>query len=178
MRWNERAEALAQRPDRGVHVSAEYSAREKRRRTPRSLGNVDVLDDLPRVHASTRVQLAIRDAVAAERPVHQDRLARLIAAAFGLGRVNDARAKSILRCAPTELRPQDGEGFFWPADIVPSAGQIVRRASAGEQRSIDQVSLIEIANAMRIAADTSGGMDGMTLWPTAWATTGGASRRL
>lgn len=130
---------------------------------PSPVGTVDVLDELPRAHASTRVQLAIRDAVATEGPVHPDRLVRLIAAAFGLSRVNDARVKSILRCAPAELRPADGEGFLWPTDVIPAEWQIVRRVSAIEQRPIDQVSLIEIANALRVAAETSGGMDDTSL---------------
>lgn len=130
---------------------------------PGSLGAVDVLDELPRVHASARVQLAIRDAVAAEGPVHPERLVRMVAGAFGLGRVNEARARSILRCVPAEFRPRSGEEFLWPEETDPDAWHLVRRVRAGEQRSIDHVSLVEIANAMRIAADLSGGMDDASL---------------
>ncbi|QYF72335.1 DUF3320 domain-containing protein [Cryobacterium sp. PAMC25264] len=126
---------------------------------PGYLGSVSVLDDLPRQNAAGKVQSAIRSAVAAEGPIHSARLAKLVAGAFGLDRVNQTRAAAILRWVPSELRTSAGEPFLWPANVDPADWHIVRRAPLGDSRQLDHVSLIEIANAMRIVAEAAAGME-------------------
>lgn len=47
--------------------------------TPRRLGDIGVLDDLPNAYAKARVYDAIVSAMATEAPIHPDRLAKLVA---------------------------------------------------------------------------------------------------
>jgi hypothetical protein len=140
---------------------------------PGYLGSVSVLDDLPRQGAAAKVQSAIRSAVAAEGPIHSTRLAKLVAGAFGLDRVNQARAAAILRCVPTELQRSSNEPFYWPAEIDPAQWNVARRAPLGETRSIEHVPLVEIANAMRLAAEAAAGMNESELKRQALAHFGG-----
>lgn len=143
---------------------------------PRALGTVSVLDDLPRQNAAGRVQSAIRSAVAAEGPIHSARLAKLVAGAFGLDRVNQARAEAILRWVPAELRTTAGGPFLWPADVDPAEWHFVRRATLGDSRPLDHVPLVEIANAMRIVAEAAAGIEDTELKREALSLFG--SRRL
>ena len=58
---------------------------------------------------------------------------------------------------PEEYRQSDREGFYWPTHLDVATWTTVRRPLEGEARSLDEVSLIEIANAMRVVALESGG---------------------
>ena len=135
--------------------------------------SVDVLDKLPRPDSVRQVQQVIRDAVAVEGPMQQDRLARLVGAAFGLGRVSGSRSEAILRCVPAELKRPAESAFVWPETVDPSTWYQVRRVDSFEQRPVDQVSLVEIANAMRVAAEVSAGMDEESIKREALALFGG-----
>ena len=126
--------------------------------TPSSLGDVSVLDDLPRGWAATRVRAAVREAIEAEGPIHPDRLARLVAGAFGLRRVAEDRKTAIKAVVPSEYKPRGGDGFYWPTSLDPSTWAYVRRPDLGESRPLDEVPRIEIANAMRIVAEETGGV--------------------
>ena len=140
---------------------------------PQRLGDVDVLDQISGTWASTRVTAAISDAIEAEGPIHRDRLARLVANAFGLNRVNADRRHSIQRMVPSEYRRNTGEPFYWPKDVDSESWHIVRRPAEGTSRSLEEVSLIEIVNAMMIVAEQSGGIDGEELKREALALFGG-----
>jgi hypothetical protein len=111
-------------------------------------GFIDTLDDLPAHGASSRVAAALSEIVEAEGPIHHDRLARLAASAFGLGKVNANRAQSILRCMPLSVRGPGDEPFAWPAAINPQAWRVFRTASYNDARPIEHVSWREIVNAM------------------------------
>jgi hypothetical protein len=50
---------------------------------------------------------ALSDAVAAEGPIHVDRLTKLVAGAFGLSRVVESRRTAILRHLLQTLRTDD-----------------------------------------------------------------------
>jgi len=126
--------------------------------TPSSLGDVSVLDDLPRGWAATRVRAAVREAIEAEGPIHPDRLARLVAGAFGLRRVAEDRKTAIKAVVPPEYKPRGGDGFYWPTSLDPSTWAYVRRPDLGESRPLDEVPRIEIANAMRVVAEETGGV--------------------
>ncbi|MCI4656872.1 DUF3320 domain-containing protein [Cryobacterium sp. ZS14-85] len=145
--------------------------------SPGLLGSVTVLDALPRTAATAKVQSAIRAAVAAEGPIHSARLIKLVAAAFGLDRVNQARAASLVRCVPADLPLGTDEPFYWPESIDPSGWHGARRTPPGVTRSLEHVPLVEIANAMRLAAEAAAGIDDAELKREALAFFGGRSTR-
>jgi hypothetical protein len=121
-------------------------------------GDKSVLDDLGSGWAKTRVTELIRSAVEAEAPINRDRLAKAIAGAFGLGRVNDDRKLSIQRLVPPEFRRKDDPEFYWPAGAEPETWRIARRPVEGVIRPLEHVSLVEIGNAMIVVAEQSGGI--------------------
>ncbi|BDO43812.1 DUF3320 domain-containing protein [Cellulomonas sp. NTE-D12] len=127
---------------------------------PPRMGARSVLDELPYPHAARRVARAATAAIEAEGPIHPDRLAKLVASAFDLSRVNDDRRQAILRTVPQEHRPTHGEGFYWPAGVDPMTWRVVRVPTPGESRALEEISLHEISNAMRVAAEEAGGMTG------------------
>src|SRR5690606_26047215 len=125
---------------------------------PRRAGDVETLDRSREGWASTRIKAVIAEVIDAEGPIHQDRLARLVAKAFGLSRVNDDRRRSIQRLVPAEYRRKTGEKFYWPKDIDPAAWRVVRQPEGGASRPLEEISLIEIGNAMLVVAEQSGGI--------------------
>ncbi|WP_024442652.1 DUF3320 domain-containing protein [Mycobacterium sp. UM_WGJ] len=123
-------------------------------------GDISVLDNLQADYLKQMVRGVIRDVIAAEGPIHPDRLAKLVAGAFGLNRVAESRRKAIRQLVPSEYRrSSDREAFYWPTDVDPSAWRAVRCPVDGESRPIDEVSLIEIGNAMLVIAEQTGGIE-------------------
>ncbi|WP_263993281.1 DUF3320 domain-containing protein, partial [Mycolicibacterium fallax] len=125
---------------------------------PRIEGDVSVLDQLTSGWAKERVRLVIKAILDAEAPIHKDRLARLVGGAFRLSRVTEERKRAIQRVVPPEYRREGDRDFYWPLDVDPMTWRVVRTPSSGESRPLDEVSLVEIGNAMAIAAEQSGGM--------------------
>lgn len=125
---------------------------------PGRLGDIRFLDELPFPTQFSRVRAAISAAIAAEGPIQPDRLARLVANAFGLNRVNEDRRRSIQHVVPVEYRRATGEGFYWPKDTDPQTWRIVRRPPDGVARPLEEVCLIEIGNAMMVVAEQTGGI--------------------
>ncbi len=122
-------------------------------------GTVAVLDRLPHSRSAIKVQNAIRSAVEAEGPIHRVRVAKLVASSFGLDRVAQSRATAILRCAPPSLTRTNAEStFLWPERIDPDTWLGVQAVVPGSSRDVEHISLVEIANAMRVGAELSGGM--------------------
>jgi hypothetical protein len=126
---------------------------------PGRLGDITVLDDLPIAYAKSRVYDAIVDALTVEAPIHPLRLTKIVAGAFNLTRLNENRHLSIERIVPVEYRRRTGEGFYWPIGVEPEDWRIVRRPSQGVTRQLDQISLIEIGNAMIVVAEQTGGIE-------------------
>lgn len=123
-------------------------------------GDVSVLDELPMEYAKQQVHSVIEAVIAAEGPIQPDRLAKLVAGAFGLNRVAESRRKAIRRLVPADYRRRfDPEGFYWPAGVEPETWRVVRRPADGANRPIDGVSLIEIGNAMVVVAEQTGGIE-------------------
>lgn len=122
------------------------------------VGSVEVLDNLQMPRAAAKVREVIQEVIDVEGPVHPDRLARVVAAAFGLQRVLEDRKRAIQRLVPTTLAPSGGEGFYWPAGAHPDEWRICRTPSGQLVRALDQVPLIEIANAMAVEAERAAGM--------------------
>ncbi len=126
---------------------------------PGRLGDVGVLDDLSNYYAKGRVRDAIVSAMNVEAPIHPQRLAKIVAAAFDLTRVNETRQRSIQQLVPADYRRRTGEGFYWPVGVEPENWRIVRRPPEGASRQLDHVSLIEIGNAMIVVAEQTGGIE-------------------
>jgi hypothetical protein len=126
---------------------------------PGRLGELMVLDQLYYEQFQVRVRDAAVRAIQAEAPIHPERLAKVVAGAFGLTKVNENRRRSILTLVPRQFRRDGGEGFFWPADVDAEKWRIVRRPADGVSRPLDQVCLIEIGNAMIVVAQQTGGIE-------------------
>ncbi|HVQ96388.1 MAG TPA: DUF3320 domain-containing protein, partial [Mycobacteriales bacterium] len=122
------------------------------------LGPVEVLDALPRPDAAAQVAAALRAAVTAEGPIHTDRLARLVANAYGLNRVVETRKTAILRHLPPDLRRDDLEPVVWPPGRDPDSWPGYRRTPADADRPLEHVPLREIVNAMVTCTRASAGM--------------------
>lgn len=127
--------------------------------SPGRCGDRSVLDSLSNKHHESRVRDTIVNALEAEAPVHQHRLAKIVAAAFDLSRVNDDRRRSIQRLVPADYVRPGTEPFYWPKGFDPTAWRIVRQPAPGASRAIEEVSLIEIGNAMMIIAELAGGIE-------------------
>ncbi|KQM81280.1 DUF4011 domain-containing protein [Agromyces sp. Leaf222] len=127
---------------------------------PGRRGSLADLDALPHRSAHAKIEAAIRDAIATEGPMSASRLSKLVAGSFGLNRVARDRITAIRRVVPDEFRRRDGEStFYWPAAMDVGTWLQVRLPESGSSRAIDEVPLVEIANAMRIASAAAGGMN-------------------
>lgn len=144
--------------------------------TPYSAGDKSVLDGLGNQVWAGRVRDVIKSVIVAEAPIQPDRLARLVAGAFGLSRVSEDRKHSIQRLVTAEYRRPGVDDFYWPAGVDPSAWRVVRRSEPGDGRILDEINLVEIGNAMRVVAEQSGGIDSEELKREALAMFGGKRR--
>ncbi len=126
---------------------------------PGCAGPIDVLDALEvrsgaSVQATQRVREVLLAGIRQEGPIHADRLAKLTAGAFGLTRVVASRSAAILRAVPGSA---DAAGFYWAPEVDPRDWLLYRADSSG-QRPIDQISDVEVANAMRDLCINAHGM--------------------
>jgi hypothetical protein len=127
--------------------------------TPHPLGTRDVLDALPSRTAAGTVGAALDEVVAAEGPIHLDRLARLVANGFGLSRVAESRKDAILRHLPRGLRRDAFEPVVWPATRMPEEWTGYRRSHDGLGRPLEEIPLREIVNAMAGVARAAAGAE-------------------
>ena len=144
--------------------------------SPRECGDVSVLDALPSPWAATQVRNIAHAIIVKEAPVHRDRLARLVASAFGLSRVNEDRRRAIQRVIPVEFERAGGHGFYWPHGADPQNWRVARRPGDGSSRALDEISLVEISNAMAIVAEETGGIQPEDIKREALALFGGRRR--
>ncbi len=120
-------------------------------------GDKSVLDELHGQAAKDRVLPIIREVIEAEAPLSRDQLAKYVAGAFGFGQVVEARKRALQQLVPAEyLRANDAD-FYWPQDVFPESWRLVRVPQAGISRPIENISVVEIGNAMVIVAQQSGG---------------------
>ncbi|HWO66065.1 MAG TPA: DUF3320 domain-containing protein, partial [Umezawaea sp.] len=118
----------------------------------RAVGTVEVLDRLP--VTGERVAAVVAEVVAAEGPVHVDRLVKLVAGAFGLSRVAEARRTAIL--GQVRLRVEDD--VVWPVGMRPREWSGYRRTPEGVERSFEHVPTREVVNALVAVARGAAGM--------------------
>lgn len=141
--------------------------------TPRVAGDIGVLDALPSQWARDSVRRVAEAVISAEAPVQRTRLAKLVAGAFGLGKVNDDRRRAIQRVVPSEYTRADDAEFYWPSGAHPESWRIVRTSAEGSGRVLDEVSLVEIGNAMLVVVEKTGGIEKDELKREALALFGG-----
>lgn len=125
---------------------------------PTTRGDVSTLDQLPGQWARNVVRTVVESVIEAEGPIHRDRLARLVAGAFGLSRVSEDRRRAIQRVVPPDYSRADDKEFYWPAGAQPATWRTVRRPRAEHSRPLEEVSLVEIGNAMAVVAEGAGGI--------------------
>ncbi len=122
---------------------------------PSIVGDVSYLDSLGSSAVARAVVKAVFDqGIAAEGPIHRDRLAKKVANSFGLERVAQTRIDDILNVGGQ--RP-DKHGFYWPEGLSQREWREFRRDST-QGRLPEHISPLEIANAMREIALLSGGI--------------------
>ena len=120
------------------------------------IGDVSILDDLPKKVAKEKVRAVATEIVEFEGPIHRDRLIDLVAESFNLHRVHTARAKKIeYQIKQTELT-MDADKFVWPADLDPKEWHEFRPNSSDANRPFTQISPVEIANAARFITSQAG----------------------
>jgi hypothetical protein len=113
------------------------------------VGDVDVLDNLPRKGAKGLVRSTAEEIIDAEGPIQLDRLTRLIGNSFGLGRIHSSRAKKIVAQIKATKTYIDKDAFVWPQGMDPSTWIEFRPNTSEVNRPFHEVSPVEIANAIR-----------------------------
>lgn len=124
----------------------------------RVVRGIDILDELPRRAATRIVAGALTEVVAAEGPIHLERLAKLAGGSFGLERVSGSRRTAILKALPSDLRTDDDEPVVWPHHRTPEDWTGFRATPEGVERPLSHVPLREIVNAMAHHARIAAGM--------------------
>jgi len=116
---------------------------------PVPVGDVSVLDDLPKKAAKEKVRAVAVEIVEFEGPISLDRLAQLTAASFGVQRLWPQREKKLTYQIRRAGQLVNRAGFIWPEDTDPDTWQEFRPNSSHADRPFLQISPVEIANAMR-----------------------------
>ncbi|HCB07825.1 MAG TPA: Swt1 family HEPN domain-containing protein [Nocardioides sp.] len=114
------------------------------------VGDVAVLDDLPKKAAKEKVRAVATEIAGFEGPIHIDRLAQLTAASFGVQRLWSAREKKLTYQIRQTGLLVDDDKFVWPTDLDPKTWDEFRPNDSTVDRPFTQISPIEIANAMRL----------------------------
>jgi hypothetical protein len=104
------------------------------------------------------VRTLIESIVEHEGPIHRIRLAKLVANAFGLERVQAARVASIFKCIPKELEARSDAAYLWPAKLDRQTWTGFRIGTPQTPRVIEHVHPREIANTMRALSQRNAGM--------------------
>ena len=119
------------------------------------VGDVSVLDDLPKKAAKEKVRAVATEIVEFEGPIHIDRLAQLTAASFGVQRLWPAREKKLTYQIRQTGLLVDADKFVWPADLDPETWAEFRPNDSTVDRPFTQISTVEIANAMRLLTSSA-----------------------
>ena len=127
------------------------------------IGDVSVLDDLPKKVAKEKVRAVATEIAGFEGPVHIDRLAQLTAASFGVQRLRSARAKRLAYQIRQTGLLIDGDKFVWPSDLDPATWGEFRPNDSTADRPFTEISPVEIANAMRLLKSGTSGISDIDL---------------
>lgn len=127
------------------------------------VGEVSVLDDLPKKVAKEQVRAVAAEIAEFEGPIHIGRLCRLTAASFGLSRLFPARQKKLERQVRQCGLIVDAHGFVWPHDIDPESWTEFRPNDSNAGRAFTDISPVEIRNAKRFLESADPSLSGTTL---------------
>jgi hypothetical protein len=122
------------------------------------VGDVTVLDDLPKKVAKEKVRAVASEIADFEGPIHIDRLARLAAASFGVQRLWPAREKKLIYQIRQTGLLVDDDKFVWPTDLDPGTWSEFRPNDSTVDRPFTEISPVEIANAMRLLKTSAPGI--------------------
>ncbi|WKK72616.1 DUF3320 domain-containing protein [Rathayibacter oskolensis] len=128
-----------------------------------SVGDVNVLDDLPKKAAKEKVRAVVAEITAFEGPIALERLAQLVGRSFGLQRVHAARSEKIRRQIKASEVFVDPERFVWPLGLDPETWSEFRPNTSGADRNLLHISSREIANAAEFLLRTDPQLDRTTL---------------
>lgn len=144
--------------------------------TPVIVGDVSVLDDLPKVAGKQKVRAVAAEVDEEEGPIHIDRLAQMVAASFGVQKLHSERAAKIAYQVKASGLLIDKAKFVWPEGVTPDCWQEFRPSSSQVDRPFLQISPIEIANVMRFLLRRRPGLEDAEL-ETATLQTFGCKKR-
>ncbi len=124
---------------------------------PVILGAQNYLDYLHDRQIQAQVRNIVEQLTEHEGPVSSERLAKLVAACFGFNRVVGSRVAAINGLGyPGQVR--DKEGFLFPKGVNPETYAEWQKSPAGSGRSIQDVSIREIKNAIIAIARVAQGV--------------------
>jgi hypothetical protein len=118
-----------------------------------AVGDVTVLDDLPKKVAKEKVRAVAAEIVEFEGPIYIGRLAQLTAASFGVQRLWPAREKKLTYQIRQTGLLVDDDGFVWPSGLDPQTWAEFRPNDSTVGRPFTEISPAEIANATRLLKD-------------------------
>lgn len=127
--------------------------------TPILVGDLQVLDDLPKKAAKEQVRAVAAEIVEFEGPIHIDRLVQLVAASFGLSRVYAARHGQLVRQVRAAGLAVDSDKFVWPAEVGADAWVEFRPSPSTIRRDFLEISPREIRNAAAHISTRHAGID-------------------
>jgi hypothetical protein len=114
---------------------------------PSVVGSQEYMDYL----GSPKVQQVVREIAnqltSLEGPVSRERFAKFVGACFGFSRVVKNRIDTINN-VPLPAHSRDSEGFLFPPRASPKEYREWKRAGGQDSRTIAEISLAEIGNAM------------------------------
>jgi Protein of unknown function (DUF4011)/AAA domain/REase_MTES_1575 len=84
-----------------------------------------------------------------EGPVSPSRFASLVAKSFDLNGVKSEKAFQIAKLPEVSVHKRDREGFIFPSGVSPDEFTTWKRQESGQGRDLQDISLNELANAMR-----------------------------
>jgi len=125
---------------------------------PEYFGSQEYLDYLHDPDIKKAVRAIVEVLTNGEGPVSAERLAKFVASCFGFNRVVSARVAAINGVGfPGHAR--DEEGFLFPSGETPANYSGWRKSPAGSGRSIQDVSIRELANAIIAIAEVARGVE-------------------
>ncbi len=112
-------------------------------------------DDMFAPRHASELGKVIEQVLAAEAPMHLDRLARRVGAYFGIGRLSQRVTDQVKAALAGRGRYGEEQGIVWRNDQDPTSIPSVRVAGAGPEakREIEEVPLSELAAAARIVVE-------------------------
>jgi hypothetical protein len=121
------------------------------------IASQDYLNYINQPQIKNAVNDIVRQLVDYEGPVSADRLGKFVAACFGFSRVPANRVDAI-NAVLSKKFTRDGEGFVFPEDENQVSYTKWQWSSPGQGRAANQISLCEIANAMKSICEVAGGV--------------------